>query len=166
MSPPSADARKTAPRGLTVATLKQKGGVALDDAKLKTLLVGKAVWMRNTVTGEQFKVVYNVDGQSIVQHVGRNATVPSLTGDVARSGYQGVTAPYTIAGGKVVTNLSQAPMEVAVYKLGDTYYAARSNEFGYVNYQFLPKPPVFLHPLGKGEVAGGAADVHAEAPKK
>ncbi len=45
-------------------------------------------------------------------------------------------------------------MEVAVYKLGDTYYAARSNEFGYANYELLPKPPLFINPLGKGETAG------------
>ncbi len=49
---------------MTVAALTQKGGAALDEAQLKALLVGKAVWVRNTVTGEQFKVSYNADGQT------------------------------------------------------------------------------------------------------
>ena len=165
---PSADARKAAPQGLTVAALTQQGGTQLGEAQLKALLVdkGKAVWMRNTVTGEMFKVVYNVDGQSIVQHVGRRNNVPSLFGPVAKSGYQGVTAPYKIANGKVVTTLSQAPMELAVYKLGDAHYAARSNEFGYANYEILDKPPLFLNPLGKGEAAGSGGDVHPAEPKK
>src|SRR4029453_1385863 len=38
---PTADARKAAPAGTTVADLKSKGAVALDDAALKQLVVGK-----------------------------------------------------------------------------------------------------------------------------
>ena len=30
------------------------------------------------------------------------------------------------------------PFEITVYKLGDKYYGARSNEFGYVNYELIP----------------------------
>ena len=37
-----------------------------------------------------------------------------------------------------MTTLSQASLEITVYKLGDKYYAARSNEFGYANYEFWP----------------------------
>jgi hypothetical protein len=150
---PSAEARKAAPKGLTVAVLTQKGGVALDDTQLKALLVGKAVWVRNTVTGEQFKVSYNANGQSNVWHVGKNAMLPSGVGNVAKNGYQGTTSPYTIENGKVVMTLSQEPYAVTVYKLGDKYYGARSNEFGYANYEMLPKAPLFIHPLGKGETA-------------
>ncbi len=158
---PNAEARKAGRPGLTVADLTQKGGVALDETQLKALLVGKAVWVRNTVTGEQFKVSYTVDGQSIVQHVGRQATLPSEVGNVPRSAYQGTTTPYAIQNGKVVTNLSQAPFEVTVYKLGSTYYGARSNEFGYANYEILPAPPQFLHPLGKVEEQDQAKFLHA-----
>lgn len=163
---PGADERKAVPQGLTVAALTQQGGVGLTDAQLKDLLVGKAVWMRNTVTGEQFQVSYNTDGQSIILHVGRNATAPSLAGNIVQNGYQGVTTPYSIADGKVVTMLSQAPMEIAVYKRGDTYFAARSNEFGYANYEILPTPPLFIHPLGKGETGGGGADTHPAPEQK
>jgi hypothetical protein len=98
--------------------------------------------------------------------VGSNATVPGLMGDVVQNSYQGVTTPYTIANGRVVTTLSQAPMEVAVYKLGDTYYAARGNEFGYANYEILPKPLLFIHPLGKGESGGSGADTHPAPEQK
>jgi hypothetical protein len=147
---PSAEARKRAPQGTTVAALTQKGAVALDEAKLKELLVGKAVWLRNTVTGDQFKMSFTTDGQAAVVHIGSQATLPSGFGNVAANGYQGVTTPYSIANGKLVTTLSQHPMEVAVYKMGDTYYAARSNDFGYANYEILPKAPVLLNPLGKG----------------
>ena len=67
--------------------------------------------------------------------------------------------------GESETTLSRAPVEITVYKLGDKYYAARSNEFGYANYEFLPKPPPFLHPLGKGESAGSGADTDPAPPQ-
>jgi hypothetical protein len=47
----------------------------------------------------------------------------------------------------VVTNISQDPFAVTVYKLGDTYYGARSNEFGYANYEIIPSPQFVLNPL-------------------
>ena len=47
----------------------------------------------------------------------------------------GSPADYEISGGRIVTTLEMTPFEVTVYKLGDKYLAARSNEFGYVNYE-------------------------------
>jgi len=147
---PSTEARKAAPQGTTVAALTQKGGVALDDAQLKALLVGKAVWVRNNVTGEQFKVRYDTNGQSIVLHIGRNAMLPSEVGDLSRAGYQVAASPYSIQDAKLVTTLGGTPFSMTVYKLGDTYHGARSNEFGYVNYEILPQGPALLNPLGTG----------------
>ena len=74
---PSADARKNAPAGMTVADLKAKGATALGDAQLKALIVGKAFWVRNNVTGEQFSSYYTSDGDTIVWHIGPGATIPS-----------------------------------------------------------------------------------------
>jgi hypothetical protein len=156
---PSAEARQNAPKGLTVADLKQKGAAALGDAQLKALLVGKSIWVRNTVTGESFKLRYDTDGRTIVLHVGRSATVPSEAGNVVLTGYQGVPASYSIQNGKLVTSLANTPFEVTFYKMGDTYYAARSNEFGYANYQVLPKGPPNLVSLGKGESQEEGKDI-------
>ncbi len=47
----------------------------------------------------------------------------------------------------MVTNISQAPYAVTIYKLGDTYYGARSNEFGYANYEIIPSPQFVQNPL-------------------
>jgi hypothetical protein len=144
---PSAEARKNAPAGMTVAELKKKGATALNDAQLKALIVGKAFWMRNNVTGDQFSVTYTAEGQSNVWHVGTRADTPSNVGNPVRNGYDGTTTPYKIEGGKVVTTLSQAPFSIAMYKLGDTHYGARSNEFGYANYEIIPSPQFVLNPL-------------------
>jgi hypothetical protein len=43
------------------------------------------------------------------------------------------------------------PIEVGVYKLGDKYYGARSNEFGYVNYEIIPEVKE-INPLGLDKV--------------
>ena len=89
---------------MTVTDLKAKGATQLGDAQLKALIVGKAFWVRNNATGEQFSVAYTAEGQSNVWHIGRNATIPSYVGNPIRDGYQGTTTPYKIEGGKVVTN--------------------------------------------------------------
>ena len=47
----------------------------------------------------------------------------------------GSPAEYEISGGRLVTTLEMTPFAVTVYKLGDKYVAARSNEFGYANYE-------------------------------
>jgi len=144
---PSSDARKNAPAGMTVTGLKAKGATQLGDAQLKALIVGKAFWVRNNATGEQFSVNYTADGNSNIWHVGKTATTPSYVGNPMRDGYEGVTTPYKIEGGKLVTNISQAPYAVTIYKLGDTYYGSRSSEFGYANYEIIPSPQFVLNPL-------------------
>jgi hypothetical protein len=94
--------------------------------------------------------------------VGRSATLPSLSGDLARVSYQTTASPYTINGGKIVTHLSSTPITMAVYKSTtaqagaaprehDTYYGARSNEFGYANYEILLEGPANLIELPKGD---------------
>src|SRR6185369_3474634 len=60
---PSAEARKAAPRGTTVAELTTQGGKALDDAQLKALIEEKSVWLQNTVTGEKFMIIYGALGK-------------------------------------------------------------------------------------------------------
>lgn len=144
---PTADVRKNAPGGMTVANLKAKGAAALGDAQLKALLVGKAYWVRNNVTGEQFSVSYTPDGDMNVWHVSPDSTLPSYVGNPVRNGYQGITTPYKIEGGKVITRVQQDPYAMAIYKLGDTYYGARSNEFGYANYEIIPYPQFVVNPV-------------------
>jgi hypothetical protein len=144
---PSADARKNAPAGMTVTELKKKGASALNDAQLKALIVGKAIWLRNNVTGEQFFQPFTAEGQTTVLRVGANAVMPSSYGNVERDGYQGTTGPYKIEGGKLVIPVAQDPYSFTFYKAGDTYYAARSNEFGYANYEIIPPPQIGANPL-------------------
>src|SRR5262245_43173707 len=103
---PSAEARKAAKPGPTVADLTAKGAKELADADVKALLVGKSVWYRNDVTGEPFKVRYDDTGNAVLLHVGRRATLPSLVGDQAENAYQTVPSPYSIQNGKLVIQLA------------------------------------------------------------
>ncbi len=144
---PSAEARKGAAKGMTVADLKAKGATELNDAQLKDLIVGKAFWVKNDVTGEQASENFTTEGQTTIFHVGRYADIPSGYGNPMRDGYQGATTPYKIDGGKLITYLAQDPYSFAVYKLGDSYYGARSNEFGFANYEIAPYPQFVVNPL-------------------
>jgi len=149
---PAAEAREAAADGLTVADIMQNGATALSEDELKALIVGKAIWVRNNVTGGVMKVRYDEGGTAVILHVSRDAKLPSLSGDLAQRSYQTTASTYEISDGKIVTYLSSTPITMAVYKSSaaqggnapreqETYYGARSNEFGYANYEILLKGP-------------------------
>ncbi len=119
---PSAESRKAAAPGTTVTDLKAKGINALNDAQLKALLVGKAIWLRNNVTGEQFFQPFTAEGQTTVLRVGTGAVFPSAFGNVERGSYEGTTTAYRIDGGRLVIPVAQDPYSFTFYKVGDTYY--------------------------------------------
>src|SRR5262249_56904984 len=77
-------------------------------------------------------------GQFQVKFVGTNLAQQSLMGDLTAASHLGASPTYTINDGKIVTELEGTPIATAVYKLGDKYYGARSNEFGYANYAIVP----------------------------
>jgi hypothetical protein len=72
---PTAEARQGATPGLTVASLTAKGAKPLGEDQLKTLIVGKSIWVRNNVTGEPIKIRYDESGSAVVLHVGTSATL-------------------------------------------------------------------------------------------
>ena len=145
-----------------MADLTSKGAVALNDDQLKALIEHKSVWLQNNVTGDKYMVVYSAlgkggdtrkltpseagyvtqqypanQGQFQVRYVGKTV-VQSLAGESIEASYLGASRTYNIANGRIVTDLVGAPIEIRVYKVGDRYIAARSNEFGYANYEIIP----------------------------
>lgn len=132
---PTASARQSDSRGMTVAELKQKGGVALDDAQLTQLVVGRTLKIRNTVTGQRFEIFYGRDGRRVF--TSRDGKEKTMGDPLAMSelGHAAQPAAYEIRGGRVVTMLGEVPFDVAIYKMGKRYVAARSNEFTYANYE-------------------------------
>jgi hypothetical protein len=152
---PLADARKSAKSGPRVADLVKNGATKLGDAQLHALLVGKSTWLQNNVTSGRFLVAWNADGQRQVKYVDPKIPQPSDTGDVDREGYLGLSSAYQIKGGSIVTYVGNAPFAITVYKLGGKYYAARSNEFGFANYEVIPVPAQLGNDIGQ---AGGELD--------
>ncbi|HRD91368.1 MAG TPA: DUF3604 domain-containing protein, partial [Accumulibacter sp.] len=131
---PSAEARKTARPGVTVADLKKQGSLALSDAQLKELLVGKTVKVRNAVTGERFEILHGTTGRRLITTVNGRQAALTGAGEMMHGGDQ----DYEIRDGRLRTDINGTEFDVAVYKLGDKYLAARSNEFGYANYEVEP----------------------------
>ena len=138
---PTQEARGAAPAGGTVADLKSKGAVALDDAALGALIVGKNLWLRNNVTGGLFRINFGQNGQRLIYHVTKGKyPEPAEVGAALERGSLGITTAYSIKDGKIVTWFGNAPFEVSVWKLGEKYLAARSNEFGFANYELIAQP--------------------------
>jgi hypothetical protein len=90
-------------------------------------------------------------GQSLINHAGRDVVQPGTIGDPAGSSYLGTPSPYYINNGKIVTVIAGTPIEVTAYKLGDKVYGVRSNEFGYANYEIIADVPE-VNPLGPGKL--------------
>ena len=80
---------------------------------------------------------------------------PAHVGDAAQDSYLGLSTSYTIKGGKVVESFGNTPVELTIYKIstpswtateakeleaGAKYLGARSNEFGFANYEIAPVP--------------------------
>jgi len=95
------------------------------------LVVGKTVRVRNTVTGGLYEILYGTEGQRLITAVNGKTPDLNLMGDMMH----GLQNQYEIRNGRLITNIAGAPFEVTVYKLGNKYYGARSNEFGYANYE-------------------------------
>ncbi len=136
---PTAELQAKAAHGLTVADLAQRGATALDDAQLRQLIVGKTFRVRNTVTGQRFEITYGVDGRRLISSVNGKIPDPEQMGDIFHPDALG--AQYDIRDGRIVTMIEGTPFEVTVYRIGDTLVAARSNEFGYVNYEVEGSSP-------------------------
>ena len=134
-TPTEEEARKGEKRGVTVANLKQKGAEPLDDAQLTQLVVGKTLTVRNTVTGQRYEISYGQSRRRLILSVDGKQPEPGEAFDVTGAGALGSPAPYEIKDGQVITTIGETPFAVTVYKLGDKYMAARSNEFGYANYE-------------------------------
>jgi len=127
---PSAEARKAAKHGPTVADLKQQGAVALSDVQLKELIVGKTVRVTNTVTGQRFEILYGTGGRRLVTAIDGKRTDLKEAGELMHA-----ELSYEIRDGRLHTEIEGTSFEVTVYKVGDRYVATRSNEFGYANYE-------------------------------
>jgi hypothetical protein len=169
---PGTEARTSAKPGTTVADLKKQGAMALNEAQLKALIVDKSTWLQNNVTGDKLMIVYSAlrrgaavkpltpvepgyvtqrysadQGEMQPRYIGRKAALPSLTNDPVDASHMGASQTYNIRNGRIVTTLVGTPIEITVYKAGDKYFGARSNEFGYANYEIIPTVAE-LSPLG------------------
>jgi hypothetical protein len=145
---PAAEARASGKQDLTVADITAKGGVPLDNAQLNELIVGKSIWVRNNVTGEHFRVQYGRNGQYLVQPTtGKSAKQTSEFGNLMRSAQYEQAPEYSIQNGKIVNVIGDGTLQLAVYKQGDKYIAARGSEFGYANYEIIPPVLNLLEPV-------------------
>ncbi|MDH5247347.1 MAG: DUF3604 domain-containing protein, partial [Betaproteobacteria bacterium] len=138
---PAEATRKSRKPGLTVAEVKRQGGVALNDAQLKQLVVGKSVGVRNTVTGRHVELFYGADGRRLIEKVDGKAADTGEMGNVLHSFEMGAPAAYQIRDGMLVTSIGGSDFDVVVYRVGSRYLGARTNEFGHVNYEIAEMKP-------------------------
>jgi len=128
---PSAEARRAGHPGTTVAALLREGAKPLDDAALQDTIVGKKIRVHNLVTGDWLEFLYDASGKRLVSPVDRKTRDAAIAGDR----FFDREAAYEIHDGRIVTTLDGTPFEMTLYAFGDRYIAARSDEYGYANYE-------------------------------
>jgi len=130
---PDAEARKAVRPGATVAELERKGAVKLGQDDVKGLIEGKTIVVHNTVTGHRFEIFHGLDGRRLITAVDGKTPDHDVMGDVAHS----AGMRYEVRDGLYMVEIAGTPFEATVYKVGDKYVAARSDEFGYANYEII-----------------------------
>jgi hypothetical protein len=134
---PTAKARLGRDPGLLVDDLKMQGAKMLNTDELQRLVVGKTIGVENTVSGRRYDIFYGQDGQRLVTGIDGELHENGNIGNVIHTFAAGTTAAYSVENNRLVTSLSGHNFEFYVYKLGDRYFAAGSNEFGHANYQVV-----------------------------
>src|SRR5262249_38149109 len=105
----------------------------------------------NNVTGGVFRVDFGKNGQRLVRNVTQGRLPEqSEIGAALENGVLGLPTSYAVRDGKIVTYFGNAPFEMTIYKMGDKQYAARSNEFGFANYEIIPTPVALKPQLPPG----------------
>jgi hypothetical protein len=138
---PAPETRAAAAPGLTALAIEQQGGVKLDEAQLRELVVGRTLEVHNTVTGQRFHVAYGEDGRRLISEIDGAAPPIGQIGNPLHGDVLGAAAPYTVEDDRVRTTIAGTAFDVAVYRLGKRYFGARSNELGFANYEVVRVEP-------------------------
>ena len=128
---PDSESRMEREEGITVDRLTGRGAEILNEDQLEALVVGNDVMVQNLVTGDRFDIFYGTDGRRLITQIGGE----NGPGAEMHTMATGTTDTYLIEGNKLLTTISGTVFEISVYRLGEQYFAARSNEFGHVNYE-------------------------------
>ena len=114
----------------TVSSLQAQGAKALSTNEIKNLITNKRVQIKNLVTDDVFEAFYRADGKR---------TLTNLAGFASfHGGLGGTTNPYTIENNMLSSSFDDgSQFSSSIYKLGDKYYGAKSDEAGYVNYEVV-----------------------------
>lgn len=137
------EGKERAAAGVRIADIGDSGK-ALDQHALTALTVGKTVWLKNLVTGDVFRTVWDATGQRAILNINPGHPLPQHFGNVAQDAYLGVPTHYEVTGGKIVENFGNEQLSWSAYQIGDRTLLARSNEFGYANYEVVPVPETLV----------------------
>lgn len=94
-------------------------------------LVRKTLRVRNSVTDKEYEILNGVDGRRLITSL--DGSLPAEQG--MDHVFHGSQMYYELKVDQYVVQIAGTPIALTVYRLGGQYFAARSNEFGYANYE-------------------------------
>jgi hypothetical protein len=107
-------------------------GRPLSVSEMRSLFVGKTVKVTNTLTGEETIITLNPDGtRTIIKGVDLKEEDVSFLHGFSEA----ITEPYQFRDDKLYFTVGQKEFDINIYPSDGKYLAARSDEFGFVNYE-------------------------------
>lgn len=103
----------------------------MSSTALQDLVRGKTLGIHNLVTGHDLEIRFDTNGHRHVTTVSSTGHNPDWIDDVALV----AEAPYKIENDRITTTINGSSFDMFFYRLGDRYVAARSVEYGFVNYE-------------------------------
>ena len=123
--------------GITVDSLKKQGIYPLQNAEIKTLIVGNIIVIRNTETLANFAARFDKTGKRILQRVIALKDGPKIVYQTLGDAKDANIATYEIKNNRLVTHFNNQSFEVLLFKIKDKYYGSRSTDGGLIKWELV-----------------------------
>jgi hypothetical protein len=122
---------------MTVQNLREAGYTPLNSAQIKQLIVGNIVVVRNTDTLNYYAARFDKNGKRIAQRVIPLKDGPDIIYQTYGDDKAANVATYEIKKNRLITKFESDTFEMRIYRIKETYYAARSSDNGEVNWELV-----------------------------
>jgi len=123
--------------GMTVESLEKIGVKPMSTAQIKALIVGNIIVVRNTDTLANYAARFDANGKRVLQKVAALKDGPKIIYQTLGDAKDANVATYEIKNNRMTTQFEGKTFEVLIFKIKDTYYAARSSDNGDVNWELV-----------------------------
>lgn len=122
---------------MTVQNLYEAGYRPLHNDQIKQLILGNIIVVRNTDTLDYYAARFDKNGKRIAQRVIPLKDGPKIIYQTYGDDKEANVATYEIKNNRLITKFEGKTFEMLIYRIKETYFAARSTDNGEVNWELV-----------------------------